>query len=74
MSARDEIAEITRQTEVMREIREEIESEGADFWQRFELLQEREEWEADQQATAEYERWYLDKLTMEDDAENLGAH
>lgn len=73
MGIREEIAAISRQTQTLGQIREEIETEGAEHWERFELLQAREEWEADQQATAEYERWYLDKLSMEADAENLGA-
>lgn len=73
MGIREEVAKIAQQTEAVREIGLEIEAEGADFWERFELLQEREQWESDQQATAEYERWYLDKLSLEADAENLGA-
>jgi hypothetical protein len=72
MGIRDEIAAITRQTQALGQIREEIETEGAEFWERLDLLSDREQWEADQQATAEYEQWYLDKLAMEADAENLG--
>lgn len=72
MSARDEIAEIELQTLALVRVREAIEEEAAEFWALFELMQEREQWEADQHATAEYERWYLDKLLMEGDAENLG--
>ena len=35
------------------------------------LMIERQEWERDMQAVAAYERWYLDRLTMEDSAENF---
>lgn len=35
------------------------------------LLAEREEWEAEQQATGEFESCYLDKLAMEADAERI---
>lgn len=37
------------------------------------LLSEREQWEADQAAIAEYESWYLQKLALENDAEDLAA-
>lgn len=73
MGMREEIASITRQTRNIAQVREEIEVEGAQHWERLDLLSEREQWEADQQATAEYERWYLDKLSMEANSENLGA-
>lgn len=73
MGIREEIEGIENQSAEIAGIRGEIEAEGAEFWERFELLQAREEWEADQQATDDYERWYLDKLAMEADAENLGA-
>lgn len=35
------------------------------------LAAEREEWERDQQAIAEYEAWQLDKLLAEQDAEGI---
>lgn len=43
-------------------------------WAYLQLQQERQEWEADAQAVAEYEGWYLDKLAMEADAEEIGAY
>jgi hypothetical protein len=73
MGIREEIEACESQTREVAKIRGEIEAEGAEFWERFELLEAREQWEADQQGTDDYERWYLDKLAMEADAENLGA-
>lgn len=73
MGMREEIAAITRQTQALGQIREEIETQGVEHWDRLELSSECEQWEADQQATAEYESWYLDKLAMEGDVEYLGA-
>lgn len=69
---REEIAAISRQTQSLGQIAEEIEAEGAEFWERFELLQAREQWEADQQAIAEYEQWFIQKTIMEADAETVG--
>lgn len=40
-------------------------------WAYLQLQQERQEWEADQRAIAEYESWYLNKTIMEADAEFL---
>lgn len=37
------------------------------------LLLKRLEWESDQLAIAEYESWHLDKLLMEDDAEQIAG-
>jgi hypothetical protein len=35
------------------------------------LLAEREEWEADQAAVAEFEAWYAQRILMEQQAESI---
>lgn len=37
------------------------------------LHAEREEWERDQAAIAAYDRWYLDKLAADGDAEGIAG-
>lgn len=73
MGIREEIESISSQTRAIRQIAEEIEAEGADCWQddKEALMIERAEWEADQQAVAEFEAWQLQKLLAEQDAEVL---
>jgi hypothetical protein len=72
MGIREEVAAIERQSAAIAQAGEEIEAEGAAHWERYDLMQAREDWEADQNAIAEYEQWFIQKTIMEADAETVG--
>lgn len=63
MGMRDEIGAICEQADQARQIAEEIEQEGADFWAQASMRLEQQRWEADQAAIAEYESWFIQKTS-----------
>lgn len=86
MGIREEVAGLLDQADAMRRIAEEIETEGRAFWQRMEradpamlaeqiaradLQSEREEWERDLDAVAQYEEWEMQRLLNDADAEEI---
>lgn len=50
-----------------------LENMSAEEAEHLALLLERQEWERDQQAVAEYESWFFQKTIMEAEADDLAA-